>query len=351
MLFAIILYTPAYVLLFMALLPFEKIKRNIVIKKEFSSNAMLGMDPVNRPVSKLIEYGVVNVNKPEGPNSHLVSDYVKKILNIDKAGHSGTLDPGVTGVLPIALGSATRIVQVLLPAGKEYVALMHIHKPVDEKLLKKTLNEFIGTITQLPPLKSAVKRQLRERNVYYLEIMELEAQDVLFRVGCEAGTYIRKLCHDIGRKLGVGAHMQQLVRTKAGPFTDKDMVFLQDLADAFWLWKNKNDESQLRKIIQPIEDALKYMPMVWVTDFAVDSLCHGAALNIPGICKLHDDIVKDDLVAIMTLKNELVALGTAVISGKDILSKDKGLAVRTHKVFMEPNVYPAFKIKRDIPAV
>jgi len=90
---------------------------------------------------------------------------------------------------------------------------------------------------------------------------------------------------------------------------------------------------------------------VWVTDFAVDSLCHGAALNIPGICKLHDDIVKDDLVAIMTLKNELVALGTAVISGKDILSKDKGLAVRTHKVFMEPNVYPAFKIKRDIPAV
>lgn len=328
----------------MALLPFERIKRTIVIKRDCSSNLIFGLDPQKRPIQKLIEYGVVNINKPDGPTSHVIADYVKQLLHIDKAGHSGTLDPGVTGVLPVALGSATRIVQVLLPAGKEYVALMHIHKPVDEKLLRKTLDDFIGKITQMPPLKSAVKRQLRERNVYYIDVMEIEAQDVLFRVGCEAGTYIRKLCYDIGRKLGTGAHMQQLVRTKAGPFTDKDMVFLQDLADAFWLWKNKNEESALRKIIRPIESAIVHMPMVWVNDFAVDSLCHGAELNIPGICKLHEEIEKDDLVAIMTLKGELVALGFAVLSGKEILSKDKGLAVKPHKVFMEPNVYPKFKI-------
>jgi len=331
----------------MALLPFERIKRTIVIKRDCSSNPIFGLDPNKRPIQKLIEYGVVNINKPDGPTSHVIADYVKRLLHIDKAGHSGTLDPGVTGVLPIALGSATRIVQVLLPAGKEYVALMHIHKPVDEKLLRKTLDKFIGTITQLPPLKSAVKRQLRERDVYYIDVMEIESQDVLFRVGCEAGTYIRKLCHDIGLKLGTGAHMQQLVRTKAGPFTDKEMVFLQDLADAFWLWKNKNDESALRKIIRPIESAIVHMPMVWVNDFAVDSLCHGAELNIPGICKLHEEIEKDDLVAIMTLKGELVALGFAVLSGKEILSKDKGLAVKPHKVFLEPNLYPKFKIKQD----
>ena len=184
LLFAIILYTSVYVLLFMALLPFERIKRTIVIKKACSPNPMFGLDPQKRPIQKLVEYGVVNINKPDGPTSHVIADYVKQLLHIDKAGHSGTLDPGVTGVLPIALGSATRIVQVLLPAGKEYVALMHIHKPVDEKLLKKTLNEFIGKITQLPPLKSAVKRQFRERSIYYIEIMELEPQDVLFCVGC-----------------------------------------------------------------------------------------------------------------------------------------------------------------------
>lgn len=328
-------------------LPFERIKRTIVIKKACNPNPMFGLDPYKRPIQKLIEYGVVNINKPDGPTSHVISDYVKKILNIDKAGHSGTLDPGVTGVLPVALGSATRIVQVLLPAGKEYVALMHLHKPVEEKILRKTLDDFIGKITQLPPLKSAVKRQLRERRVYYIDVMEIEAKDVLFRVGCEAGTYIRKLCHDIGRKLCTGAHMQQLVRTKAGPFTDRDMVFLQDLVDAFWLWKNKNDESALRKIIRPIESAIVHMPMVWVNDFAVDSLCHGAELNIPGICKLHEEIAKDDLVAMMTLKGELVALGAAMISGKEMLSKEKGLAVKPHKVFMEPNVYPKFKVKQE----
>jgi len=220
-------------------LPFEMIEREILTKQRCQTDLNYGGDPYKRPVEELISCGVININKPAGPTSHIVADHVKQIFNMKKAGHSGTLDPGVTGVLPIALDRATRVTQVLLPAGKEYVALMHLHKPVDIKLLKKTLKEFIGKIEQLPPIRSAVKRQLRKRSIYYLEILEVEEQEVLFRVGCQAGTYIRKLCHDIGKKLNTGAHMAQLIRTKAGPFTDKDMVYLQDLIDALYYFKRR----------------------------------------------------------------------------------------------------------------
>jgi H/ACA ribonucleoprotein complex subunit 4 len=324
-------------------LPFETIKRSILTRIRCKTDPDYGGDPYKRSVEELISCGVVNINKPAGPTSHIVADHVKQIFKMKKAGHSGTLDPGVTGVLPVALDRATRVTQVLLPAGKEYVALMHLHKPVDIKILKRTLKEFIGKIEQLPPIKSAVRRKLRKRSIYYLEILEVEEQDVLFRVGCQAGTYIRKLCHDIGKKLKTGAHMAQLIRTKAGPFTDKDMIYLQDLKDALYYYKKENKETKIRKIIKPIEYAINHISKVWIKDLAVDTVSHGADLKIPGICKLHDNIKKNQIVAIMTLKDELVAFGKAKLSSEEMILADKGLAVKSHKVFLEPNTYPPFK--------
>lgn len=175
-------------------LPFEKIQRELIAKRKSETSPKYGADPNKRETDTLISYGVVNIDKPKGPTSHQVSAYVQQILGLNKAGHSGTLDPHVTGVLPIALGRATRISQYLLKSGKEYVGIMHIHKDIDVQLLQKTVSEFVGKIMQLPPIKSAVKRQLRERNIYYFEILEIDEKDVLFRVGCQAGTYIRKLC-------------------------------------------------------------------------------------------------------------------------------------------------------------
>jgi len=246
----------------------------------------------------------------------------------------------VHGVLPIALGRATRIVQVLLKAGKEYVGIMHLHKDIDEKKIKEVIkNNFTGKIKQIPPLKSAVKRVLRTREIYYFDILEKEEKDVLFVVGCEAGTYIRKLIHDLGQKLKIGAHMLELRRTKAGPFNEDTIFSLQDLADAFYFYKNEKNDKFLRKVIQPVENAVKHLPKIWVLDNTVDTLCHGASLNIPGISKLNDDIKKQDTVAIMTLKNELVALGTASLNSEYMLKKDKGLAVKTEKVFMEAGTY------------
>src|SRR3989338_9748993 len=164
-------------------LPFERIKRKILVKKEAKTDEKYGCRPEERKTEEIINYGVVNVDKPKGPTSHQVSDYVQRILGLKKAGHSGTLDPRVTGVLPIALGSSTKAVQALLTAGKEYICIMHLHTDLPEEKVRKACNSFIGRIKQMPPLRSSVKRQQRYRKIYYLDILEIQGRDVLFRVG------------------------------------------------------------------------------------------------------------------------------------------------------------------------
>ncbi len=321
-------------------LPFEDIEREILIRRKSETSDKFGSDPKKRPVEQLIEYGIINVNKPKGPTSHQVSSFVQNILNINKSGHSGTLDPKVTGVLPVALGKATRIVNFLLPAGKEYICLMHLHDDYDEYIIRKIMSEFVGKIDQLPPIKSAVKRQVRQRKIYYITVHEIIGRDVLFTVGCQAGTYIRKLCHDIGKKLGSGGHMTQLIRTKAGPFNIETSWTLQDLNDSFHYYKEGNDKF-IKKIILPIEKAISHLPKIWIMDTTVDTLTHGADLSIPGIVKLESGIRENDNVAILTLKDELVCVGKARISSEQMLG-DKGRAVKTEKVFMESGIYPKF---------
>ncbi|MBI4150393.1 RNA-guided pseudouridylation complex pseudouridine synthase subunit Cbf5 [Candidatus Woesearchaeota archaeon] len=323
------------------LLPFERIKREVFVRREAETSPKYGLKPEDRTTEDLIQYGVVNIDKPRGPSSHQISAYVQQILGLTKSGHSGTLDPHVTGVLPIAIGKATKVVQALLTAGKEYVCIMHLHKEVDEAKLRAVCNEFVGRIKQLPPIKSAVKREERFRKIYYLVIIEIDEKDVFFRVGCQAGTYIRKLCHDIGVKLGTGAHMAELRRTKAGPFNEStNLITLQDLQDAFWYYQNEKDDSYIRKRVLQIEKAVEHLPKVWVIDTAVNTICHGANLKIPGISKVESDIQVDELVAVMTLKNELIALGQAKMISKDMVKLEKGIAVRVDRVLMERNTYP-----------
>lgn len=321
------------------LLPFERIERKVLIRKEAETDEKYGCKPEERRTEEIINYGIVNIDKPKGPTSHQVADYVQKILHISKSGHSGTLDPAVTGVLPVALGRATRIVQGLLTAGKEYVAIMHLHKEVEEGKLRETIQKnFVGKIMQMPPLKSSVKRQLRPRTIYYFDILEIDGNDVLFKAGTEAGTYIRKLIHDIGQKLKTGAHMVELRRTKAGPFDETTLFTMQELTDAYYYWKEESNDKFLRKAIQPVENGVNHIPKVWVFDTTVESICHGTDLKVPGISKINSSISKEDAVAVMTLKDELVALGIAKMSSEEMLG-EKGFAVRTDKVFMQPGTY------------
>lgn len=320
------------------LLPYEKVKKELIIKRRSKTSSRFGSDPYTRPIDALFKYGIVNIDKPEGPTSHQTSAYAQKILKVKKGGHSGTLDPKVTGVLPVAFNRATRIVQALLPAGKEYICLMHLHKDVSDKDLELVMKKFTGRITQTPPIKSAVKRRARKRTIYYMKILDRIGQDVLFRVGTQAGTYIRKLVHDMGEALGTGAHMAQLRRTRAGPFKEDTLFTLQDLADAMH-YLSKGDETFVRRAIVPMEAAVEHLPKIFVLDSTVNSLCHGAELKLPGVSKFENPISIEDSVAIMTQKGELVALGEATMRSSDML-KESGVCAKVKKVFMEADVYP-----------
>ncbi len=323
----------------MGKLPFEK-ERKLITKRKTETDERFGKRPEERSVEEHIKYGIINLDKPRGPTSHEVVAWVKKILNVKKAGHGGTLDPKVSGVLPIAIEESTKIVQTILPAAKEYVCVMHLHGDVEKRDIKRVFKEFEGEIIQRPPIKSAVKRRLRTRRIYYLELIEFKEKDVLFRVGCDAGTYIRKLCHDIGEVLGCGAHMKELRRTKSGSFTEETLVTLHDVVDAYKFWKDYRKEGYIKKVIRPVEEALIYTPKVVIRDSAVDAICHGADLAIPGIVKVDSEIEIGDLVGIFTLKGELVAIGEALMDTKTILMEDYGIAVKTKRVLMKPSTYP-----------
>ncbi|HLP79082.1 MAG TPA: RNA-guided pseudouridylation complex pseudouridine synthase subunit Cbf5 [Acidobacteriota bacterium] len=329
-------------------LPALQTKRTVIVRREEPTNPAYGKSPENWDIKELLNNGIVCINKPKGPTSHQISGYVKDILGVSAAGHSGTLDPGVTGVLPIALGEGTKAVQALINAGKEYVCYMHIHKEISEEKIRNVCAKFVGDIMQLPPVKSAVKRQLRKRTIYYLDIIEIDGQDVLFRVGCQAGTYIRKLCSDIGAKLGCGAHMQQLIRTKAATFSDKEMHSLQELTDAVH-YLQQGDESAIRKIVLPVTRALVHLPKVWVFDATIDPITHGAPVAIPGISKLESDIKKGDMVAVLSLKDEFVCLANAQMTSEEMQSQPKGIALTLARVYMKEGIYPKIE-KTKTPA-
>ncbi|MEM5882938.1 MAG: RNA-guided pseudouridylation complex pseudouridine synthase subunit Cbf5 [Candidatus Aenigmatarchaeota archaeon] len=248
----------------------------------------------------------------------------------------------MTGVLPIALDNATKAMSVLLGLDKEYVGVMHLHKQVDEEILREGVKKFIGKIIQVPPVRSAVARKPREKRVYFFDILEIEGKDVLFKVGCQAGLYVRKLVSDLGLSLGIGAHLTELRRTKAGNFNEDQAHSLIEIRDAYEFWKDGN-EKFLKEILIPVEFAILHLKRVFVKDSAVDSICHGSPVFCSGLTRIQEGIEKNEVVAIYTLKEELVALGKAVLSSKEMFEKKKGIAIKTDKVFMKPGTYPTFK--------
>lgn len=317
-------------------------RREVLIKTEDRTNPKFGHKPSERPAEEYIKYGVINLNKPAGPTSHEVAAWTKKILKLTAIGHGGTLDPQVTGVLPVTLEESTKIVQALLHTGKEYICVMKLHGDAPEGQIRCVLAEFEDLIYQRPPLRSSVKRQIRTRRIYYNEFIEMDGRNVLFKVGCEGGTYIRKLCYDVGEILGVGAHMQELRRTRAGPFTeDSSMhVTLHDIAYWFGEYQTKKDPLILRKFIAPMESALDLVPKITVRDSAVDALCHGASLTAPGVVTVETGIQKDLLVAVMTLKGEVIALAKAVETTESILDLEHGIVATPERVLMPRGTYP-----------
>ena len=301
-----------------------------------------GYPPDSRPLNVLLDNGIILLDKPSGPTSHELVAWTKRILGITKAGHSGTLDPGTTGLLPIGLGDATKALSILLLGPKEYYAIARIHQQMDLGIIDSVLAQFTGEIYQRPPQRSSVKRSTRVRRIYELQRLETVNNILLLRVLCEAGTYIRKLDYDIGEVLGTGATMFELRRTRVSVFSESpdNLVRLHDLVDAVETYKETKNEEKIRSIIKPIEVALEGVLSVAVKDSAVDALCHGAQVAIPGIVAIDKHIRKGNLVAIYSLKGEIVALGESNMHSEEISENDKGIAFNIKRLIMKPDTYP-----------
>jgi H/ACA ribonucleoprotein complex subunit 4 len=294
-----------------------------------------------RTIEQLLNYGIILLDKPPGPTSHETVAWTKRILKLPKIGHSGTLDPQVSGVLPLGLGEATKALGVLLYGPKEYHALGRIHSLPSKEKLDETMDLFRGEIFQKPPQRSAVVRQTRTRTIYEFEVLEQKERLLLTRILCEAGTYIRKLYYDLGEILGPGATMIELRRTRVDQFRETDgLVTLHELANAFAIWEEEKDASKLMKMIKPVEYAFSELKSVVIRDSAVDAMCHGAQLAIPGILQISCNLKKGDIVAIYTQKGEAVALAESTMSEEEIRDATKGYAFETKRIIMAPNTYP-----------
>jgi H/ACA ribonucleoprotein complex subunit 4 len=318
----------------------KQLQNLIVIDQDITDDAY-GTYYDKRTLEQLLNYGLIILDKPPGPTSHETVAWTKRILKIPKIGHSGTLDPQVSGVLPLGLGEATKALGVLLYGPKEYHALGRLHSLPSKEKLDEVIDMFKGEIFQKPPQRSAVLRQTRTRTIYELEVLEQKERLLLTRILCEAGTYIRKLYYDIGEILGPGATMIELRRTRVDQFYESDgLVTLHELANAFALWEEKKDDAKLMKMIKPIEYALSELKSVIIRDSAVDALCHGAQLAIPGILQISPNLKKGDIVGIYTQKGEAVALAESTMSEEEIRDATKGYAFETKRIIMTPNTYP-----------
>jgi H/ACA ribonucleoprotein complex subunit 4 len=304
-----------------------------------------GFTPLRRPLLEYVRYGVINLDKPSNPSSHEVVAWIKRILRVEKTGHSGTLDPKVTGNLIVCVDRATRLVKSQQGAGKEYVCIARFHGAVEGGAAKvsRALEQLTGALFQRPPLISAVKRQLRIRTIYSTKLHEYDEERHLavFWISCEAGTYVRTLCVHLGLLLGVGGHMQELRRVRSGIMGEKDnMVTMHDILDAQWVYDNHKDEAYLRRVIMPLEVLLTNYKRVVVKDSAINAVCYGAKLMLPGLLRFEAGIEVDEEIVIMTTKGEAVAIGIAQMTSSTMASCDHGVVAKIKRVIMERDTYP-----------
>ncbi|KAK4481712.1 hypothetical protein RD792_012621, partial [Penstemon davidsonii] len=303
-----------------------------------------GYSPLKRPLAEYIKYGILNLDKPANPSSHEVVAWIKRILRVEKTGHSGTLDPKVTGNLIVCIDRATRLVKSQQGAGKEYVCIARLHSKVPEvSKVARALETLTGAVFQRPPLISAVKRQLRIRTIYESKLLEYDVDKHLavFWISCEAGTYVRTMCVHLGLLLGVGAHMQELRRVRSGIMGEKDnMVTMHDVMDGQWVYDNYRDESYLRRVIMPLEVLLTSYKRLVVKDSAVNAICYGAKLMIPGLLRFENDIEVGEEIVLMTTKGEAIALGIAEMTTAVMATCDHGTVAKIKRVVMDRDTYP-----------
>ncbi len=247
----------------------------------------------------------------------------------------------MSGILLVALERARLLMPILHRFTKTYVTVMKLHGDVSNEKIREVINEFTGEITQVPPVRSSVKRRPRKRKIYSIEILDQNGQFILLKVKCEAGTYIRKLIHDIGVALGVGAHMADLRRIAFGGLSENEShVTLQELHHAYMSWKKERGEKEIRKAILPVEVTLEGTPKIIVKSSSVGSICNGAKLASTGVLRLSKNIKKGEKIVLMTNKGEIVAIAQALKDSEEIMKMEKGFIAQPIRVIMEKGTYP-----------
>ncbi len=279
----------------------------------------------------MFDRGIIILDKPYGHTSHEITSYVKKLFGV-KTGHAGTLDPDVSGVLPIALGKDTKMLRFVAQKDKTYVGIIKFKEIVEKETIEKIFKDFTGKISQIPPKMSAVKKVKRTREVFELSLIETDGKKSLFRAKVSAGTYIRTLCVDIGKKLKIPAKMDELRRISVGDITENESTKINDLIDAVWLYKNKNDDSLLKKIIKPVDNFLNYKKIIIKTS-AANSLRSGAQLMAPGIISADETIKKDEIILIYSQDNFLIGIGISLFFGNEIKNIKHGQVVKTERIY------------------
>eukprot|EP00475_Leptophrys_vorax_P042326 TRINITY_DN7985_c0_g2_i1.p1 TRINITY_DN7985_c0_g2~~TRINITY_DN7985_c0_g2_i1.p1 ORF type:complete len:505 (-),score=161.45 TRINITY_DN7985_c0_g2_i1:1340-2854(-) len=304
-----------------------------------------GWSPLKRPLQEYVKSGVINLDKPSNPSSHEVVAWVKKILRVEKTGHSGTLDPKVSGNLLVCIDRATRLVKSQQAAGKEYIVVIRLHGDLagGAAKLASAIEMLTGALFQRPPVISAVKRTLRIRTMYASKLLDYNPDNKLgvFWVSCEAGSYMRTLCVHLGLILGVGAHMQELRRVRSGAMGEQEnMVTMHDVLDAQWLYDNHKDEAYLRAVIQPLEALLVNHKRLVVKDSSVNAICYGARFMIPGLLRFENDINVGDEVVLISTKGEAIATAIAMMTTSQMATCDHGIVAKLKRVIMERDTYP-----------
>ncbi|KAJ1430205.1 pseudouridine synthase [Ochromonadaceae sp. CCMP2298] len=303
-----------------------------------------GMSPLKRTLIEYVRYGCINLDKPANPSSHEVVAWIKRILRVEKTGHSGTLDPKVTGCLIVCIDRATRLVKAQQSAGKEYVGVVRLHSAVESAAkLYEAMETLTGALFQRPPLIAAVKRQLRIRTIYESKMIEYDEKRHLgvFWVSCEAGTYIRTLCVHLGLLTGTGGHMQELRRVRSGALAENDnLCTMHDVLDAQYMMDSAKDETYLRRVVMPLEVLLTKFKRVVVKDSAINAVCYGAKLMLPGLLRFAEGIESGDEIVMVTTKGEAVAVGIAQMTTAVMATVDHGVVAKIKRVIMERDTYP-----------
>ncbi|MCI4322028.1 MAG: RNA-guided pseudouridylation complex pseudouridine synthase subunit Cbf5 [Thermoplasmata archaeon] len=293
------------------------------------------------PVGEKLAAGAfLLIDKPRGPSSHQVTAWVRDLLGLKSAGHAGTLDPNVSGVLWVGVGPALKLLPLVLQFPKRYVGVVALHGDASDAAVRAVLAEFRGPVYQTPPVRSAVKRERRVRTIHRLDLIERNGPRLLIDVVGDSGTYVRTLAVDVGDALGVGGNLEELRRTGTGPFREEDSVGVTVLSDAVAQASEGNSEPLL-KLLHPMEQVWQEFPQIVLRDSAAAAIAHGADLASGGIERILKPFSAGQRVVLITRTGRLLALGRALVDSEEASRRRHGWVVDAERVLADASEFPA----------